>query len=678
MNIDTSSLVVITASFKVDSKQKYRDIIGVVTSRNTILTIPNALRDVDGATDMKFYLMSSTTFKSNPNGTEQFTGYTVTNSSDNRLIVITLPKDISEYDDNLTVSNLSVIGDKKNYRIPIFRNGKWYVRSVLKLKEENNYIFVRSITNTDNMFGVPVIDSDNNVVGIAVTHDGTYTWVIPIEKQLLNWIHSLGSDSESELEDEIITDIWSSSKINVNPDYTVQYSTEEDGLTTSTDFDLPDKVLDFRELSVTNDSVSGNYSKREDNFAKSDSSIVESLYDKLFPTQTLLSYLKHPISQNVKSTILQMIQSKDPRLGLLVDSIKTYSDLLQWLVNFKWSRFNILDKYMSFTEYMDFVSSLVSGLKVPNNFPVLVTKNTVNKMKLNRSSCCPHSVDYKSKSVVYTSGDYKATMETDSGKITSNSINMINLSCYTDRNWLITNKSNSIEFKATDNTTKYVKTGYSIMAITGLEYKDKYIVIYLISGYSEHTLILDYNFNLLEDVISEIFPEEIVKLLDPKSYIFRDKYQYYVNTDDSKFVTFPLTTMLDMYNRVVNKFTIVNTELVQPRPVTISDYSPRINTKYGKMYNVMWSYTDSINMMTILPAIGYTFDKNNFYNPRKYLTNSDYDEACIPLHKGFIRTEVYPWFWRSNGLTWHNGYYGYNNYYGLYYSYWNSYWWFFS
>ena len=92
---------------------------------------------------------------------------------------------------------------------------------------------------------------------------------------------------------------------------------------------------------------------------------------------------------------------------------------------------------------------------------------------------------------------------------------------------------------------------------------------------------------------------------------------------------------------------------------------------------MMWAQIENISVMMLFPAVGYTFNKNNFYNPRKYLTNADYNEACIPLHKGFIRTEVYPWFWRYNGLTWHNGYLSYNNYYGLYFSYWNMYWPFF-
>lgn len=674
--MDTSHLVVIMTKFTTQSGNGYRYVLGVVVSPRTILTIPGATSMNDDATSMKVYIFSEKSYVLKLADVSPVTDYTTTSSPNGKLSVITLPKDITDYENTFTVADLSALGSKKKYKIQVFNDGKWYTRSAEKLKEDDNYVYVRRVTKTDNLFGAPVTDTDGNVIGLSATHDGIYTYIVPFTVDILNWVYSLG-EKDTPIESEEIPKIEDNS-VEVVPDYTVNYTTEEDGLTTSTGFDLPERELEFRELNVSNTNVSGSYSKKEDNFAESDKSDKGSLYDKLFSSKTLLDHLNHPISQNVTSTILQRLQSKDPKLGLLLSSVKTYSDLLQWIVNFKWSRFNILDRYMNFTEYMDFVSSLVSGLKVPNSFPVLVTKNTVNRMRLNKSSCCPHSVDYKSKSIVHTSGDYKATMETDNGKTTSNSINLINLSCYTDRDWLITNKSTSIEFKATDNTTKYVKTGYSVMAITGVEYKDKYLVIYLISGYSEHTLILDYNFNLLEDVISEVFPEEIVKLLDPKSYIFRDKYQYYVNTDDGKFVTFPLITMLDMYNRVVNKFTIVDTELVEPRPVTILEYSPRVNTKYGKTYNVMWSYTDSINMMTILPAIGYSFDKNNFYNPRKYLTNADYDEACIPLHKGFVRTEVYPWFWRSNGLTWHNGYYGYNNYYGLYYSYWNNYWWFFN
>lgn len=679
MKLDTSHLVVIMIKFNTDSGTRYKEVLGVVVSPKTILTIPPATIMDSGGSDMKLYIVSDESYKVRYE-LSPVTDYTVTNSNDNKLSMITLIKDITDIDISLTTGNLGVVGSKSIYRIPIFKNGNWYPRRVEKISEDSDFIYVRRLTKTENIFGSPVIDGNDNIIGLTRTDNDIYTCIIPFNAERLNWIYSFGDDNQystdsDEIPDEILEDMYSKS---INPDYVVNYATEEDDLITSTGFDLPDRELEFRELTIDTKNVSGNYSKESDKYAESVKSVTTSLYDKLFPKKNLIDYLNVPISHNVLDTLRNSIHSNDPRISLLISNLNTYSDLLKWIVNFRWSRFNILDKYMSFTDYMDFVSSVVSGLKVPNDFPVLITKNTVNKMRIDRYYCCPHTVDYKSKSIVYTSGDYTALMDTEYGKISSKSINLINMSCYTDKDWLITNKSTSIEFKSLDNTVKTINTGYTIMSITGLEYKDNYIIIYLISGYTEHTLILDYDFNLLEDKISEVFTEDIVKLLDPKSYIFRDKYQYYVNDNNGKFVTFPLINMMDMYNRLINKFTIVNTELVDPRPVTIMNNGPRINSKYGKIYNVMWAYTDSVSMMTILPAIGYSFDKNDFYNPRKYLVNADYDESCIPLHKGFVRTEIYPWFWNRNGLIWHNGYYGYNNYYGLYYSYWNNYWWFFN
>ena len=88
--------------------------------------------------------------------------------------------------------------------------------------------------------------------------------------------------------------------------------------------------------------------------------------------------------------------------------------------------------------------------------------------------------------------------------------------------------------------------------------------------------------------------------------------------------------------------------------------------------------------------MGYTFDKYSFYNPRKYLVDSDYNEACIPLHGGFRRTELYPWLWYWNynvgffGSYFNyvdigfNSYWLYNDYfYGDYWNYYNTYWSFF-
>jgi hypothetical protein len=54
------------------------------------------------------------------------------------------------------------------------------------------------------------------------------------------------------------------------------------------------------------------------------------------------------------------------------------------------------------------------------------------------------------------------------------------------------------------------------------------------------------------------------------------------------------------------------------------------------------------------------------------LKDSDYDEACIPMHGGFRRTLIYPWLWRRDGFTWVG-----DHYYRGYYNYWNMFWWFY-
>jgi hypothetical protein len=160
--------------------------------------------------------------------------------------------------------------------------------------------------------------------------------------------------------------------------------------------------------------------------------------------------------------------------------------------------------------------------------------------------------------------------------------------------------------------------------------------------------------------------------MDPKTLIFRDKYQYYVNNEDGTFATFPLVDMFDINNKVVKKYTILQTTLKDPRPISIVDNGPRINTKYNEQYQMIWSYNESISLMTLYPAMGYEFDKYSFYNPRKYLKDADYNEACIPMHGGFRRTRIYPWFWGRPGFTWVDG-----HYFRRSYSYWNMFWWFY-
>ena len=96
--------------------------------------------------------------------------------------------------------------------------------------------------------------------------------------------------------------------------------------------------------------------------------------------------------------------------------------------------------------------------------------------------------------------------------------------------------------------------------------------------------------HLVEDTITRVFNTDIVKLLDPKTLIFRDRYQYYVNNNDGTFSTFPLIDMVTPNNTIVKAYTIVQTELKDPRPVNIVDDGPRINTKYGMQYQLTWSF----------------------------------------------------------------------------------------
>lgn len=462
-----------------------------------------------------------------------------------------------------------------------------------------------------------------------------------------------------------------------NKDIHVDYSTETKELRTGTDFDLPDVKLDIQEIYEVNKSVSGTYKDLNSSVAvvnkKEDNS---RLYDKLITEKNLIDYIEIPISKSIKNDIKMQMHSLNPKYELLVDNLSTYKELIQYLVDLRWIRFNILDNYMRFSEYAQIVTKIISGIKVTSEFPVLIDRNTILKKQNKLYSNKPYSIDSKNNSIVYTDELGNARMDSTLGKTESHSVNIINLSCnWINSDWLITNKYDSIEFKSVNNSIKSFNVGYSIMSITAVRYEKEYMILYLISGYSEHALIFDKDFNLVEDTVTETFPSEIVNLLDPKTIIFRDKFQYYVNNNDGRIFTFPLTNMLNIHNIYIPKFKIVETTLINPRPVSVMINSPRINTLYDKIYYSMWSYNDSISLMTLLPAVGYTFNKYSFYNPRKYLTVSDYDEACIPLHKGFVRTQIYPWFWGRPGYTWVGDWYG--DYYGRYFSYWNMFYWFY-
>lgn len=465
-------------------------------------------------------------------------------------------------------------------------------------------------------------------------------------------------------------------------DIKVQYDTKIEELRIDTNFDFPDGDLEVEILTPPNpdeESVIGSFSKRKDKFAEiqvqfewDEEDHPRTLYEKLVPELLFKDYLNVPIDNNIMEDLIAKLQEVDHRYGIMLETVKTQKDLLQWLVNFRWRRFNLLDNYIPFTMYIDLVTSILSIIRIPTDFPVLITGNTILKKLPDRSSESPFYIDYKNGTIVHTSEEYVATMETDSYTKSEKSLNRLNLSFnWSGEDWLVTNNKNWLTL--TSNTSvKKINVKYHIDAVTGIHYVDNYVIIYVITNYTEHAIIIDKDFNIVEDSVTVMFNNDIIKLMDPKTLIFRDKYQYYVNNEDGTFATFPLVDMLDINNRIVKKYTILQTTLKDPRPISIVDNGPRINTKYNEQYQMIWSYNDSISLMTLYPAMGYEFDKYSFYNPRKYLKDSDYNEACIPMHGGFRRTRIYPYFWGRPGFTWVDG-----HYFRRSYSYWNMFWWFY-
>lgn len=674
MKFNISSLVTLIHEYTLNSKSYKFEAIGCIISERTILTSSSALRLPDNAVLTAVKIRTISTLNTDVKNLPLLDNYTIIKDNSNRISIIKISEDISLMDPNITIPIVTNNENSGTYEIPYIKSGKWYYKKVIKLKEENGLIYIRRLNNS-NIYGSPVFN-DGNVIGVVHLVTDTYTLIIKLSDDNVSLLDENNDDSHVETNEEL--DEYVIDRPYVTPDFSVEYDTEEYGLYTSTEFNLPDKELNVSDLSVDNKSVSGMYGNINDTLNYEESVVEKSLYDTLYKEKTFLDYLDLPVSSSVMNTITRYVSKLDKRLELIVRNIKSTKDMLQFLVDFRWSRFNILDNYVSFTDYASLVTGIVSGLTVPSNFPVLINRNTTNKLENSIVACCPYSVDYKGKSIVSTSKDYVATMYSRYGEIKSRTLNLINHSCnWNNYDWLLINNGYSLAFKSTANTTKTFNRDYKIMFITGVRYIDKYMTVYLIADYCEHALTFDSEFNLVEDVVSEVFTSEIVKLLDPKTHVFRDKFQYYVNGNDSSIYTFPLVDMFDNYNKIINKYEITKTTLKDPRPISITEFGPRINTSYGKKSYMMWAQLENISVMMLLPAVGYTFNKNNFYNPRKYLTDSDYNEACIPLHKGFIRTEVYPWFWRYNGLTWHNGYLSYNNYYGLYFSYWNMYWPFF-
>lgn len=688
--------VVLAVSYisKEDNKEYYSDFGGVIVGNRTVLT-SSSISKYNSEDKKLLYVNLHSKSYMNSQGASGYTLRTsniVTNNEYPELALVEFEEDITIKDPQSSVIELGELGNIGYFTVPYAKKIVGYNMSSKRLEKlgtEDNYTKVPRITGSVT-YGSPVINSDK-LVGIIYIIDNSrnISLVKGLDTSANNWIksnlsNSMSSGGNIEMDkDELSADenTYLPQGILVNPDFSVDYTTETDGLDTRTGFDFPDKTLKLSDIYAENINVSGSYSKESDNFAHSFSSPknISTLYEKLYPNKRFIDYLDVKMSKSAVEGLRDYLSKYDIRYPLLIDEVSTYKDFIQYMANFRWRRFNILDHYLSFTDYASFTTSAISSLKVPSNFPVFIDRNTVVRRRNTLTKCCPHSVDVRGESIVETSGDGNAMMISHNGTATSPSVNTINFSCnWQNNDWLITNKDTGIEFKSVNDTIKKFYLHYKIMCITGVRYTSGYLTVYLISNYTEHAITFNENFELVEDIITEVFPSEIYNLMDPKTIIFRDQFQYYVNNDDGTISTFPVVDMFDMFNRIVKKFEIHKTTLVDPRPVTITDIGPRINTKYDKQYFMMWSYNETVSMMSLLPAVGYTFDKYSFYNPRKYLTNADYNEACIPLHKGFVRTRIYPWFWGRPGFTWHNGYYyGYGDYYGRYFSYWNMYWWFF-
>lgn len=687
--------VVLAVSYinEEDNKEYYTDFAGVIVGNNTVLTTSYVANYNSNNRRLLYINLHSKGFMKSQGNSDYTlrTSNIVTNNDYPELALVKFDEDITKKDPQSSVIELGILGDIESFRVPYAKKTSGYnvYNKILdKLGMKDNYMKLPRL-NENVIYGAPVINSyklvgilyltntSENISLVKGLDESTNKWV---KSNSINGIIDGGNnmDQNNSSSDEIID---SPQGILVTPDFSVDYTTETDGLDTSTGFDLPDKVLEIKEISVNNENVSGYYSKESDRFADNVSPAKENttLYEKLYPTKRFIDYLNVKMSKSAVEGLRNYLSKYDIRYPLLIDEVSTYKEFIQYMANFRWRRFNILDHYLSFTDYASFTTSAISSLKVPSNFPVFIDRNTVIRRRNTLTKCCPHSVDIIGESIVETSGDGTAKMISHNGTTTSTSVNIVNFSCnWKNTDWLITNKDTGIEFRSVSNTIKRFDLHYKIMCITGVRYTSGYLTLYLISGYTEHAITFNEEFELFEDIITETFPSDIYNLMDPKTIIFRDQFQYYVNNNDGTISTFPVVDMFDMFNRIVKKFEIHSTTLVNPRPITITDIGPRINTMYEKQYFMMWSYNETVSMMSLLPVVGYTFDKYSFYNPRKYLTNADYNEACIPLHKGFVRTKIYPWFWGRPGFTWHNGYYyGYGDYYGRYFSYWNMYWWFF-
>lgn len=448
-------------------------------------------------------------------------------------------------------------------------------------------------------------------------------------------------------------------------DLEVVYNTLEKDLETDTKYDFPNKDLQVEILELPNQSeqsVSGNYRKEKDFYATEKvytkwlekDRVYATIYETLVPEESFKDYLNVPVADQILKDINDQLRAYDNRYGLMMEHVKTIADVAQFFVDFRWKRFNVLDHYIPFSKYSEIVINNLEHIAVPTDFPVLIDGPTILKAEPRVSRSEPFYIDYPSGTIVVTDDYYKATMFSGiDGTISMQSLNRLNFSVnWADHDWLITNNKNWIQFTTKDQQKK-AKLKFHIDNITGVRYSGDYFIVYILGNYAEHAIVIDKDFKIVEDSYTRVFDTEIIKLFDPKTIIFRDKYQYYCNNEDGSYATFPLQDMVDINNNIVKKYTIRQTTFDKPMPISIVDGGPRINAKYGSKYMMTWSYNATITLMTIYPAFAYTFNKDSFYNPRKYLTNRDYNEACIPLHGGFRRTSVIPlWMGTRPGFVW--------------------------
>lgn len=142
-------------------------------------------------------------------------------------------------------------------------------------------------------------------------------------------------------------------------DISVEYETRTQDLNTKTDYDLPDDHLTIPKLSLpSQDSMStvgtfnkNAYATKSDNYGDWNHPEDLTLYEQLVPNKEFKDYLDYPVDNYVLQDLVTELQKYDKRYGIMVDHIKTAKDLLQWFVDFKWKRLNMLDHWIRFSDY---------------------------------------------------------------------------------------------------------------------------------------------------------------------------------------------------------------------------------------------------------------------------------------------------------------------------------------